>query len=81
MTTPRTEAICRLDVLCAEDTETRALTDDEMRSFVDDATEHLLGDGRVIDPVVTARVTDGTIEIVFETMSTVAERHLGGACA
>lgn len=75
MTTPRTEAICRLGILWAEDDETRALTYDEMCSFVDSATEHLLGDERVIDPVVTASVTDGTIEIVFEMMSTIAERN------
>ena len=61
-----TEAACTLAIMRLEDDEPRALTYDEMCAFVNDATEHLLDDGRAIDPALRGDADAGAIEITFE---------------
>ncbi|WP_419855013.1 hypothetical protein [Candidatus Poriferisodalis sp.] len=72
MSAPRTEATCKIGIVHEDERGTRPLTYDEVCSFVSDVMEHLLGDARVIDPVVSGDAETGEIEITFELPRPVA---------
>ncbi|WP_428116053.1 hypothetical protein [Candidatus Poriferisodalis sp.] len=69
---PRTEATCKIGIVHEDESGARSLTYDEMCSFVSNVMEHLLGDERVIDPVVSGDAKEAKIEITFELLRPVA---------
>ena len=72
MSGSRTEATCKIGIVHEDESGARPLTYDELCTFVSDLMEHLLGDDRVIDPVVSGDAEDGEIEITFELLRPVA---------